>query len=204
MTDANLQIDLSTLVNEENDETLDSLLHNVAVLKSIRAGLRMAERHRTAFAPRSEYWRVPERRIPLAYLTKRFGGRFAPPSAVRTTALRLLQHMDQRTVTGSPSPKVVHYDQPGVLAALCTALAEHARHLRDDAAWRDLQELRPDLGATPGEDAAAFFETIPQQEKWEDPLFRRLPWFGYLSSGSLEELYQRQAFFYGFANLWNN
>jgi MoxR-like ATPase len=43
---------------------------------------------------------------------------------------------------------------------------------------------------------------IPEDNHWEAPFKPRLPWFGYLGATSTEDLRNRQAFFYGYANLW--
>jgi hypothetical protein len=46
------------------------------------------------------------------------------------------------------------------------------------------------------------FGELSTGDGWEPGFRRRLPWFGYLGAMSEDELRRRQAFFYGYANLW--
>jgi hypothetical protein len=61
-------VDLGSLLDRyQREEDMRKMVqHNIEVLKCIRGGLRMAEKHRTEFDPRADYWRPPERRIAVA------------------------------------------------------------------------------------------------------------------------------------------
>lgn len=162
----------------------------------------MAERYRLAFDPRREYWRLPERRLATAYLADRWTGRFAPASDVRAVALHLLRHFDRARADGVVSYQGVQYEQAGGFKKICNALAEHARRLAPIPAWERLRKVWPKLPEAAGDDVAGFLEEISSRDEWEPGFKRRLPWFGYLGAMSEEDLRRRQAFFYGYANLW--
>ena len=65
-----VSVDLGSLVElyDQSDQTRESVSHNVGLLKCIRGGLWMAERHRLTFDPRGEYLAAPRapirRRVP--------------------------------------------------------------------------------------------------------------------------------------------
>jgi hypothetical protein len=199
MTERTTKVDLGSLLNlyENSDDTRKSVSHNIKVLKCIRGGLRMAERYRLAFGPRREYWRLPERRIAVAYLADRWTGRFVPASALRSVGLRILQHFDNARPEGVVTYRGIEYDQVGGFAKICGALAEHARRLAPIAAWDQLREVWPKIEPTAAEDLARFLGEISTTDDWEHGFRRRFPWFGYLSTKSEDELRRRQAFFFG-------
>ena len=198
-------VDLGSLLDlyDRSEETRNAVAHNIGVLKCIRGGLRTAERHRIAFDPRREYWRLPERRLAVAYLADRWTGRFAPASALRVVARRVLLHFDQARTDAVVSYRGVEYEQAdGGFAKICEALAEHARRLAPIPEWAQLRKVWPKLAETAGEDVARFLLAAPSTDDWERGFKRRLPWFGYLGERSNEDLQNRQAFFFGYANLW--
>lgn len=204
MTDQATKVDLGSLLDlyDKSDETRKSVSHNIEVFKCIRGGLRMAERYRLAFGPRREYWRLPERRIAVAYLADRWTGRFVPASALRSVGLRILQHFDNARSDGVISYRGVEYDQVGGFAKICAALAEHARRLTPIEGWKQLRDVWPKLETTAGEDIAGFLGEISTTDDWEHGFKRRFPWFGYLGAKSEDDIRRRQAFFFGYANLW--
>jgi len=204
VTDRTAQIELGSLLDlyDKSVETRKSVSHNIEVLKCIRGGLRMAERYRLAFDPRREYWHPPERRITVAYLADRWTGRFAPASALRSVGLRILQHFDNARSEGVVSYLGVEYDQVGGFGKVCAALGEHASRLAPIPAWNQLREVWPKIESTAAEDIARFLREIATTDDWERGFKRRFPWFGYLGAKSEDELRRRQAFFFGYANLW--
>jgi hypothetical protein len=197
-------VDLGSLLDlyDKSENTRSAVSHNIGILKCIRGGLRMAERHRIAFDPRSEYWRLPERRLPIAYLGERWTGRFAPASSLRAVARRVLLHFDQARIDGVLSYRGVDYEQAGGLDKICEALAGHAGRMPPIPEWQQLREVWPKLAESAGEDVATFLTAVPAAEDWDPPFNRRFPWFGYLGVRSDEDLHSRQAFFFGYGNLW--
>ncbi len=165
----------------------------------------MAERHRLAFDPRDEYWRLPERRFVVSYLADRWTGRFEPAWALRAFALHLLKHFDQARPE-VVSYRGVDYDRIGGFETIRSALAEHARRLVPTKAWDSLRDVwsqyQSTLGATAADDVADFLERIPGNEELDPGFKRRLPWFGYLGATSEDDVRRRQEFFFGYANLW--
>lgn len=136
-------------------------------------------------------------------MAERWTGRFAPASAVRGLALHVLRHFDRARSDGVVSYLGVHYDQAGGFAKICGELAEHARRLGPIPAWDQLRSVWPKLAETAADDLASFLlQSVATAGELEPGFKRRLPWFGYLSSASEEDLRRRQAFFFGYANLW--
>lgn len=207
MTTTDSRLDLGSLLElyDRDKQLQEVVLHNIWALKSIRGGLRMAQQNRLEFDPRADYWRLPERRLAVAYLADRWTGRFAPTAALRSAALELLTWFDQAR------PSVVAYrgtlyEQAGGLAKICASLGDYARRMAAIPAWDQLRnvwaEYDRELRPTIGDDVAAFLERVPTESVWETGLKQRIPWFGYLGATSLDDLLSRQAFFYGYANLW--
>jgi hypothetical protein len=207
MTTLTDHLDLESLFDlyDRSDKLRELLSHNIGILKCIRGGLRMAERHRLEFDPRADYWYRPERRLIVAYLADRWTGRFAPAGALRSVALELLKWFDQARPT-AVDYSGVEYSQVGGLSPICTALAGHARRMAPIPAWEPLRSAwaaeQTGLATELGEDVATFLDHLPGEQNWEAGFQKRLPWFGYLGARSEEELRYRQAFFFGYANLW--
>ncbi|MBA2303914.1 MAG: hypothetical protein H0W08_14945 [Acidobacteria bacterium] len=198
------RVDLSSLLDlyERSEPARQAVAHNVGLLKCIRGGLEMAAAHQISFDPREEYGRRPERRLGVAYLADRWTGRFAPASAVRNMARRVLEHLDRARADGIVTYKGMDYDQTGGIATISDALANHARNLAPLGSWAQLRVVWPKLKATAADDVATFFDGVASADDWEHAFIRRLPWFGYLGAASEPELLERQAFFYAYANLW--
>ena len=203
---ATAPFDFGSLLNlyDRSEQTREAVSHNIGILKCIRGGLLMADRHRISFDPRREYWRLPERRLAVAYFADRWTGHFAPGPTLRAIAQRVFLHFDQARTDGVVSYRGVDYEEiPGGFPKLCSDLAEYARKLPDLAEWRGLGAVwGPKLAETVGEDVAAFLLAAPSDDNWETGFKRRLPWFGYLGARSDEDLRNRQAFFFAYANLW--
>jgi MoxR-like ATPase len=159
----------------------------------------MVEAHPITFDPRPDYWYPPERRMAVAYLADRWGGRCAPSQAVRDLAFRVVQHFERARLDGLVTYQGV---ERGELLRTCETLAEHARRLGPVPAWSSLREIWPKLPATAADDLVAFLEAMPSSQNWERSFKWRLPWFAYLGAESVDAAQARQAFFYGYANLW--
>jgi len=199
-----LTIDLHSLpgLYENSEAARNAVKHNVEILKCVRGGLRMAEQHRLEFEPRGEYWRRPERRFAVAYLAEKWTGRFAPPSAVRQFGIAVVRHFDHVRADGILTYQGVQYEQAGGLQTVCNQLAEHALRLPPLPVWERLRAVWPKLRETPGEEVAEFLRKVPERSNWEPGFARRLPWFAFLDSETASEVRRRQAFFFGYANLW--
>jgi len=153
MPSVSSRVDLGEMLDlyEKSEETRDLVSHNIDVLKCIRGGLRQAERHRIAFDPRGEYWRLPERRLAVTYFAERWSGRFAPASALRTVALRVISHFDRARTDGVVQYRGYDYKEAVGLDKICSALADHARRLPPIPEWEQLRSVWPKLAQTAGE-----------------------------------------------------
>lgn len=195
-------MDFANLIDryDREPEMRKAVQHNVAVLKCIRGGLRMAEKHRIDFDPRRDYWRPPERRVAVAYLARRWMGRCSPPSSVRELALGITRHLERARTDGLVTYIGV---EPAEVARLLPALAEHAGRLSPMPAWQELRSVWGDrLAESAAQDVAEFIKGISPTESWDWTYANRLPWFAYLGASDLADVGGRQAFFFGFANLW--
>jgi hypothetical protein len=162
----------------------------------------MSQQHQVIFDPRQDYWRPPERRFAVAYLAERWTGRFAPATALRSVALDVVQHFDRIRIDGTVTFRGTEYKQVGGFAKIRDQLADHARKLPQTTEWQQLREVWPKISATAADDVVEYLQQlVSTDETWEVGFKRRLPWFGYLGATS-ENLRSRQAFFFGYANLW--
>ena len=150
-----------------------------------------------------DYWRRPERRLAIAYLAERWTGRFAPASALRSLALHVLRHFDRARTDGAVTYLGSTTTKSEGFAKICGELAEHARRLAPIPAWDQLRSVWPKLAETAADDVANFLlQDVPTAAELEPGFKPRLPWFGYLSVGFRGGPRRRQAFFFGYANLW--
>jgi len=69
-------------------------------------------------------------------------------------------------------------------------------------AWDELRLTWPKLPLSAAEDVSTVIRSLPEDEDWEPGFARRLPWLGYLDVPDEARLRERQAYFFGFANLW--
>lgn len=193
--------DLGRLLDQyQNEPEMQRIVeHNIEVLKCIRGGRRMAEAHRTTFDPRIDYWYPPERRIAVAYLADRWTGRFAPARAVRDVGIRIVQHLERARLDGLVLYRGVERSE---VVRACGILLDHARRIGPIPGWQQVRSMWPKLPENPAEDLIAFIDEVRSSDKWEGGFKSRLPWLAYLGAESVDAARARQAFFYGYANLW--
>lgn len=199
--------ELGSLISRfrENERTRKAALHNVAVLRCIRGGLKMVEANAITFDPRDDYWRRPERRALVAYFAKRWTNRVAPVAAVRTLALLAFRHFDRARTDGVVTYEGVDYATAGGWPIICDALVSHAARLGPFADFDKLRKVWERLPNGASEDIQAFLRETRDLDDWSEahePGFKdRLPWLPYLGATSLEDAQKRQKFFFGYANV---
>jgi len=159
----------------------------------------MAEKHRFEFDPREDYWRLPERRIAIAYLAHQWSECVAPASAVRDLALRVVQTFDRIRADGLIESRGTEDEDVQEVAKVL--LGEVVR-LGTVPGWERIRSAWPRVPATAAEHLAEFLAAVPSREGLDGTFRRRLPWLAFLGSGDLAEVRERQAFFFGYANLW--
>ncbi len=180
-------------------------LDNVVRFKRTHGGLALVEANSIEFDPRADYWRRPERRVAIAYLSNTWNGRCTPTAEVRDHGLRVTQHFDRLRSERGFTQFGVNYPELGGWDPICQQLIQHAGELGPVTGWEKLQQvwrfhesaaalhlveyLKSTLGRVDGPkpDEAAFQ--------------RRAAWFPYLGALSVEDLARRQRFFYGYVNL---
>lgn len=186
-----------------NDRKMqESVEHNAEVLRCVRGGLRMASAHPFAFEPRRDYWYPPERRFAVAYLAAEWTGHFVPAAGLREYALHVLRHFERARADGLIEYLGVDYASVGGQAALIETLVNHSQRMATPGVWTNLCALRPKLPASAAQHMSDFLRSCTEDEKWESAFGRRLPWFGYLGAAGVDEMRERQRFFFGYANLW--
>lgn len=197
---------------ETDDKFRDGVRHNLGTLRRIRGGLEVARAHRMAFDPRDDYWRQPQRRILVAWFAATWTERLAPVKSLRTLALHLFRHFDQITEWGGVPFRSVEYDEaPGGWLGICETMRTHLARMvpPDPALWEAVRAVWPRRAAR------SLVETLDQHFAWAgedharwarwEPRFRyRATWFPYLGTANAEVLQDRQAFWFGFLNLWTS
>src|SRR5262249_12197937 len=123
----------------------------------------------------------------------------APAAAVRDVAFRILQHLERARLDGLVTYRGVERNE---VVRECEVLIDHARRLGPIQAWLQLRSIWPKLPETAADDLVAFIEEVRSSENWEGGFRRLLPWLAYLGAESVNAARARQAFFYGYANLW--
>jgi len=187
----------------------EHVLHNIAVLKTVRGGLGVARAVPLAFEPRRDYWRPPERRIAVAYFASEWGACFAPAQALRGYALEVFQHLEKARALKVIDYWGVEYHEAGGWETIARPLLEKlAATLPASKHYQALRKLWPDIEAATGaEHLSAFLgATLEGGDNWpssmEPNYAQRLPWFAYLGAADWDEAQRRQRFLFGYACLW--
>ncbi len=129
----------------DNPRVRDASQNNANILKCVRGGFRMAERHHLAFDPREEYWRLPERRLAVAYLAAQWTGYMAPASCIRELALRVVQTFERSRTDGLVQHR--GYEDERVHQVAEVLLGENGR-LGTLPGWERIRAVWPKVPAT--------------------------------------------------------
>ncbi len=92
----------------KDESVRDYVTQNFDKWRQINGALELARATKRPFDPRDDYWRLPERRLLIAYVAKRLFRRYAPPAAMRSLAFGLFRHFDTARGQGSserPAPR---------------------------------------------------------------------------------------------------
>lgn len=204
-------LDLGNLVEtfDTRDDVQKGVRHNVGILKCIRGGYHLAKKHQLNFDPWGDYWFSTPRRALVAYFAKVWSLCLAPAEECREMHLSAFRHFellvgDERL----PYATVERSPKQGGWPAIARVLADHARLLPVTPGWQKIVDAwrAPNVASSLGEDIALFFEKSAEDGGTigdvEVGLSKRLPWWSYLGAETLEDVRERQAFFYGYANLF--
>ncbi len=180
-------------------------LDNVVRFKRMHGGLGLVEANSLEFDPRADYWRRPERRIAVTYLSNTWNGRCTPTALVREHALLVTQHLDRLRSERGFRPFGVNYAELGGWDAICQQLVQHAGELGPVAGWEKLQQVwrihEPTAAAHLVQYLQSTLGRVDGPKADEAAFQRRAGWFPYLGALSQEDLARRQRFFYGYVNL---
>lgn len=167
--------------------------------------LAVATRHSLSFDPRHDYWRPPERRVAIAYLSSLWNGRFTPAELVRAHALHVCTQVDKWRADGRVTVLEADYSKVGGWKPLGEQLMACAASMPDFAGWPTLRATWKLKEASAGGHFAEFIRgTLPRVDgpRPDEQIFRnRVGWFGYLGGGSAADVTARQRFFFGYTNL---
>jgi MoxR-like ATPase len=184
--------------------------HNLGTLRRIRGGRRLAEAHALNFDLRDDYWRQPQRRLIVAWLGASWTERLAPVAAVRVLALHVLRHFDRIDEGVAETFRGVDYARaPGGWTGVVHRMLKHLDRMvePDPALWDAVRRAWPRETAPSITDAlrthlAWAAEDEARWAAWEPGFRHRAPWLAYLGADTLTDLERRQAYWFGFLNLW--
>lgn len=186
---------------EQDEEVSDHFDHNLSLAMATVGAWDLLQAHPRDFDFREAYWRLPERRVLIAYLAHRWDDGFAPADAMRSFATRLVAHFDAARAQGEFDWYGVDYDSMGGWDAVCDQLIERARTL---PAADDFQRLRAVWSVSAETGAAHLIEFLERLREQDDPAAlersfgRRLVWMPYLGDPAQGTLAEWQDFFFAY------
>lgn len=180
-------------------------IDNTMRLRRTRGGLAMATDHSLSFDPRAAYWRPPERRVAIAYLSSLWNGRFTPAELVRAHGLHVCTQVDRWRADGRVTVYEADYEKVGGWKPLGEQLMVCAASMPDFSAWPTLKATWKLKEPSAGSHFAEFIRgTLSRADgpRQDEQIFRnRVGWFGYLGGGNAADVTARQRFFFGYINL---
>lgn len=187
--------------------------HNISIWRFVHGGLALVSAHKTSFDPIRDFWALTERRVLVSYFDRRFRNAYAPVDSLRRLALRVFRHFDEARSAGRFGAPEVTSRAPERWRELCVIMAEVARELPVSVPeWSELKQVWPnrlraanlveDLFAFIDDEAPVLIGGEDGQGAKEAGFWRRLLWFPYLGTTSLDQLPSRQKFFAGFYTLF--
>ena len=185
--------------------------HNFNNWRWINGGLPLALQDDLDFDPLSEYWHLTERRVLVLYFAKRYRQSYAPAESMRELAVRVFCHFDLAREQGRFGKAGLASTEtfPAELAAIIEVAAElpesneyqglkanWSRSLTGDTLRDDLLDFLASLEAD--------FSGNPDslEKHFRVAYGDKLPWFPFLGIKSVDELIDRQRFFYGVYKLF--
>ena len=187
-------------------ELEEHVLHNLNYWRWIRGGLALTKPSPLEFDPIEDYWHKTERRVLCSYFANKFQAAYAPADDLRRLALKVFGHFETARNEGRfGDPILAVEDNWPNLRERLIGVAGELPDLREfdrlNEVWHMSEEssLRADF--------TTFLEGARQAVTPDDfapAFFRRLAWFPYLGTSSLDELEDRQRFFFGFYLLFTS
>jgi MoxR-like ATPase len=188
---------------EKNEQVRDHAYHNHLYWRCVHGGLALVRHSPLNFDPITEYWYCTERRLLVAFFTSRFQGSYAPADSLRRLAFQTFLHFQRARDDGRFGKPELATVQSGLWPAFCDEALKVANELADISHYNELRKvwgrslrresLKSELTAYLEEAKSA--KTLGALEK---AFFLRLSWFPYLGLRKLEDLVDRQRFFFGY------
>jgi 5-methylcytosine-specific restriction protein B len=186
----------ASILGEVTPAVDTSIRHNLAILRAIQWGAHEVVGSTMDFDPRGEWWRRPERRFQLAFLSDTW--QFWPSDASMHPALEkfcvaLATGLDGLRDRGEVTHLGVEYE-PG-LAEILAPIREFVAGFQDHG-WA---RCRPKSAAMSAGDAlTSFVDRVARDgfEKNERTLKPLMRWWATLGARSPEQLVSRQRFFW--------
>jgi MoxR-like ATPase len=191
-----------------NDASVrDYVTQNFDKWRQINGALALARATKRPFDPRDDYWRLPERRLLIAYVAKRLFRRYAPPSAMRSLAFGLFRHFDTARGQGLFGEARAASLQSEQWSDICQILRDVTTRLPPSDDFSALSAVWGTAalgGATLAESLLAFIEETREQgiDHYESALWKRIAWLPYLGLQSLDGLADAQGFFFAYYSLF--
>ena len=194
-------VDRALSVYEEDNEIARFCETSHFFWRCTNGGLALAEAANYSFEPVADYWHRTERRVLTSYFNKRFRQSFAPAQLVRRLVFQTFRHFDRAREDGRfGEPQLATMESWPELAEQILQVAEELPAVDGFAQLKRIWGRRLQTDSL-REDLAHYVLSAAEQSDIREiePMFvDRLPWFPFLGLPSLDQLEQRQRFFYGF------
>jgi MoxR-like ATPase len=177
--------------------------HNHFYWRCIHGALALVRKNQISFDPRKDYWHCTERRLLAAFFAERFQESYAPADAMRKLAFQTFLHFQRARDDGRFGEPRLATVEAGLWPEFCDTMLNVAHTLPDMREYLDLRNVwaRMLRGDTLKSELMQYLETARSANNLgiiEPAFFRRLPWFPYMGLVKLDDLVNRQRFFFGY------
>ena len=191
---------------DTNAQLQEYVHHNHFLWRCTHGGLGIVRKHRISFDPVKEYWHMTERRLLVAFFASRFNESYVPAQAMRSLAFRVFRHFDRAREDRRFGDPRLAVEQPAPWQDMFSSLEAAARELPEMDEYAELRRIwrRRLKEDSIRSELLDFLNTVKKAEaiaEFEPAFFIRIAWFPYLGLASLDDLFDRQRFFYGYYQL---
>lgn len=200
-SDSPKAIDFDELSSRVLDGTA-AISHNMAVLRAVVGGTEMALDPMIEFDPRDDFWRRPERRFLVAFLSRRFP-RWPQEDEVQEPLAEFAVEMSRRVDALRSAGKItflsVEYDEGGGLSEVLKPLRELFTTMEPLPQWATIRR-RHHESPSAARSLLSFLEGIERDgfRKHERALGRLIRWWPVLGASTVQEFEEKQRFFWAY------
>ena len=184
--------------------------HNAGQLRIIHGAYNLTKDTFINFDPRKQYWNVPENLFLVGYFSTYWNKRFLPPGALRRLVFKTFQHFNEARGAGKLGKMPDTISDFWVTKGwkdIKVRLLRVIEELPEFPEYKELNRAMPKglAGESHKTDMAKFLISLDEAAPlWSEAYNKRLAFFPYIGLNKIDELSQRQTFFWSYSTLFTS